>query len=261
MSDPYNSGAGALPPPMPAPRRMPPAALGDAMVTTAFELPGYRVVQVHGEVFGITVRARNAFSNMGAGFRTMFGGEAKGYTKLTKTLPQDYAYKLNGLDQYMVGKISGTGSLVSAAHAALTLQVTVTLNAIPQDFNPNGGGFYWGFAAYRGTGVTKDASFSVGNTRYAIGVSVDTTTTVKTLRAMFIGSDGLTIWTWPHSVALELGKHGLAEEGGAHALQLGGRIARTQAPQQDRRDLAHPLGLRRNRSAGGIIAPVMRSEA
>lgn len=131
---------------------------------------------------------------------------AKGYTKLTKTLPQDYAYKLNGLDQYMVGKISGTGSLVSAAHAALTLQVTVTLNAIPQDFNPNGGGFYWGFAAYRGTGVTKDASFSVGNTRYAIGVSVDTTTTVKTLRAMFIGSDGLTIWTWPHSVALELGK-------------------------------------------------------
>ena len=51
------------------------------MVTTN-ELPGYRVDAVHGEVFGITVRARNAFSNMGAGFRTMFGGEVKGYTKL-----------------------------------------------------------------------------------------------------------------------------------------------------------------------------------
>jgi len=52
------------------------------LVATTNELPGYRVVAVHGEVFGITVRARNAFSNMGAGFRTMFGGEVKGYTKL-----------------------------------------------------------------------------------------------------------------------------------------------------------------------------------
>ena len=52
------------------------------LVVTNNDLPGYRVVQVHGEVFGITVRARNAFSNMGAGFRTMFGGEVKGYTKL-----------------------------------------------------------------------------------------------------------------------------------------------------------------------------------
>jgi uncharacterized protein YbjQ (UPF0145 family) len=33
-------------------------------------------------VFGVIVRARNAFSNIGAGFRTLVGGEAKGYTKL-----------------------------------------------------------------------------------------------------------------------------------------------------------------------------------
>ena len=52
------------------------------LVVTTNDLPGYRITQVHGEVFGITVRARNAFSNMGAGFRTMFGGEAKGYTQL-----------------------------------------------------------------------------------------------------------------------------------------------------------------------------------
>lgn len=132
--------------------------------------------------------------------------KANGYTKLTKTLPEDYAYKLNGLDQYMVGKVSGTGSLVSAAHAELTIQVAVTLNAIPQDFNPAGGGFYWGFAAYRGTGVTKGSSFAVGNTRFAIGVSVDTTATVKTMRALFVGSDSINLWAWPHSVALELGK-------------------------------------------------------
>ena len=52
------------------------------MVVTTNELPGYRVVEVYGEVFGLTVRARNMFSNMGAGFRTMFGGEVKGYTQL-----------------------------------------------------------------------------------------------------------------------------------------------------------------------------------
>lgn len=52
------------------------------LVVTTNEVPGFRITEVHGEVFGITVRARNAFSNMGAGFRTMFGGEVKGYTKL-----------------------------------------------------------------------------------------------------------------------------------------------------------------------------------
>ena len=52
------------------------------LVVTTNDIPGYRVTQVHGEVFGITVRARNAFANTGASFRTMFGGEVKGYTQM-----------------------------------------------------------------------------------------------------------------------------------------------------------------------------------
>ena len=52
------------------------------IVATTNDLPGFRVLQVHGEVFGITVRARNAFANVGASFRTMFGGEVKGYTQM-----------------------------------------------------------------------------------------------------------------------------------------------------------------------------------
>ena len=52
------------------------------IVVTTNDMPGYRITEVHGEVFGITVRARNAFSNLGASFRTVFGGEAKGYTAL-----------------------------------------------------------------------------------------------------------------------------------------------------------------------------------
>jgi uncharacterized protein YbjQ (UPF0145 family) len=54
----------------------------DMIVSTMNDLPGYRVVEVHGEVFGLIVRARNVFSNIGAGLRTVVGGEARGYTKL-----------------------------------------------------------------------------------------------------------------------------------------------------------------------------------
>ena len=34
-----------------------------------------------GEVFGLTVRSRNAFAQIGAGFKSMFGGELQGMTK------------------------------------------------------------------------------------------------------------------------------------------------------------------------------------
>lgn len=56
--------------------------MDDVIVVTTNELPGYEIVAVHGEVFGLIVRARNVFSNFGAGLRTVFGGEAKGYTTL-----------------------------------------------------------------------------------------------------------------------------------------------------------------------------------
>ena len=54
----------------------------DVLVSTMNDVPGYEVVQVHGEVYGLIVRARNVFSNLGAGLRTIVGGEARGYTKL-----------------------------------------------------------------------------------------------------------------------------------------------------------------------------------
>ena len=56
--------------------------MDDILVSTMNDLPGYEVVEVHGEVFGLIVRARNVFSNLGAGLRTVFGGEVKGYTSL-----------------------------------------------------------------------------------------------------------------------------------------------------------------------------------
>ena len=54
----------------------------DVLISTMNDLPGYEIVQVHGEVCGLVVRARNVFSNIGANLRTVFGGEAKGYTTM-----------------------------------------------------------------------------------------------------------------------------------------------------------------------------------
>ena len=51
------------------------------LVTTTFEIPGWEIQRVCGEVFGLTVRSRNVFSQMGAGFKSMFGGELQGMTK------------------------------------------------------------------------------------------------------------------------------------------------------------------------------------
>jgi uncharacterized protein YbjQ (UPF0145 family) len=52
------------------------------LLSTMNDLPGYQVVRVYGEVFGLTVRSRNMFSTMGAGFKAMAGGELKGLSKL-----------------------------------------------------------------------------------------------------------------------------------------------------------------------------------
>jgi uncharacterized protein YbjQ (UPF0145 family) len=51
------------------------------LIATTNELPGYAIDEVYGEVFGLTVRSRNAFSQLGAGLKSMLGGELKGMTK------------------------------------------------------------------------------------------------------------------------------------------------------------------------------------
>ncbi|MBI1729074.1 YbjQ family protein [Candidatus Acetothermia bacterium] len=52
------------------------------LITTANDLPGYQIQEVYGEVFGLTVRSRNIGSQLGAGLKSLFGGELKGMTKM-----------------------------------------------------------------------------------------------------------------------------------------------------------------------------------
>src|ERR687890_1214044 len=52
------------------------------MVTTAFELPNFRVRQNLGIVRGIVVRSRNVFVNIGAVFNQLVGGNITAWTNL-----------------------------------------------------------------------------------------------------------------------------------------------------------------------------------
>ena len=51
------------------------------IVTTMNDIPGYDVDEVYGEVMGLTVRSRNIGSQIGAGLKSILGGELKGMTK------------------------------------------------------------------------------------------------------------------------------------------------------------------------------------
>jgi len=52
------------------------------LITTMNDIPGHEVEEVLGEVFGLTVRSRNVGAQIGAGFKSMLGGELKGMTKM-----------------------------------------------------------------------------------------------------------------------------------------------------------------------------------
>ncbi|HEX8129626.1 MAG TPA: YbjQ family protein [Pyrinomonadaceae bacterium] len=52
------------------------------MVTTAFELPDFRITRNLGIVRGIVVRSRNLFVNIGAVFNSMVGGNITAWTSL-----------------------------------------------------------------------------------------------------------------------------------------------------------------------------------
>ena len=64
-------------------------SLDPAFVTTAFELPGYRIVRNLGIVRGIVVRSRNVFATIGAGLQTLVGGDITLYTELCEKTRQD----------------------------------------------------------------------------------------------------------------------------------------------------------------------------
>jgi uncharacterized protein YbjQ (UPF0145 family) len=63
------------------------------LVTTAFELPGYRTVKNVGVVRGIVVRSRSVVGSIGASLQTLVGGNITLYTELCENARAD-AFRL-----------------------------------------------------------------------------------------------------------------------------------------------------------------------
>ncbi len=59
------------------------------MVTTAFEVPNFRITQNLGIVRGIVVRSRNIFATIGAGLQTIVGGNITVWTRLCEQTRAD----------------------------------------------------------------------------------------------------------------------------------------------------------------------------
>ena len=59
------------------------------LTTTAFELPGYRVVKSFGVVRGIIVRSRSVVGNLGAHLQSLVGGDISLYTSLCERTRED----------------------------------------------------------------------------------------------------------------------------------------------------------------------------
>lgn len=69
-----------------SPRRY---SVSHQMVTTAFDLPNFRITQNLGVVRGIVVRSRNVFATIGAQLQTLVGGNITVWTQLCEQTRAD----------------------------------------------------------------------------------------------------------------------------------------------------------------------------
>lgn len=92
-----------------------------AMVTTALELPGFRIVRNYGIVRGIIVRSRSIIGNLGAALQTIVGGNITLLTNLCEKTRQD-AYEL----MLMHAAEHGANAIVSMRYDATEVMQGVT---------------------------------------------------------------------------------------------------------------------------------------
>lgn len=65
------------------------ATFNPQLVTTGFEVPGYRIVRNLGIKRGIVVRSRSVVGNLGATLQTLVGGNITLYTELCEKARED----------------------------------------------------------------------------------------------------------------------------------------------------------------------------
>src|SRR5690242_17536783 len=94
---------------------------GHHMVSTAFDLPGYRVVRTLGVVRGIVVRSRSIFGTIGAGLQTLVGGNI---TLLSNLCEKTRAEAFDLMLQH-AGEL-GANAVIGASYDATEIMQGVT---------------------------------------------------------------------------------------------------------------------------------------
>ena len=91
------------------------------MVTTALELPGWRVRRNIGIVRGIVVRSRSLIGNFAGGLQTLFGGNISVYTNLCeRTRTEAYEMMCRHAD------MSGANAIIMMRYDANEIMTGVT---------------------------------------------------------------------------------------------------------------------------------------
>ena len=111
MTETFNAGA----------NRSTGLALNDSLVTTAFELPGYRVVRNIGLVRGITVRSRSVVGNFFGSLQSLFGGNITIFTQLCEQARAE-TYK----DMLMHARQRGANAIIGVRYDATELMPGLT---------------------------------------------------------------------------------------------------------------------------------------
>ncbi len=57
-------------------------AIDEFIIVSSNYVPGYEILETKGFVYGLTVRSRGVGGQIGAGIRSMFGGEIKEYVQM-----------------------------------------------------------------------------------------------------------------------------------------------------------------------------------
>jgi uncharacterized protein YbjQ (UPF0145 family) len=78
------------------------------MISTSFEIPGYKIRKNLGLVRGVTVRSRSVIGNFAGGIQTLFGGNISIFTELCENARQEaYELMMQHADQMGANAIVG----------------------------------------------------------------------------------------------------------------------------------------------------------
>ena len=91
------------------------------MVSTAFDLPGYRVTKSYGVVRGIIVRSRSIIGTFGAQLQSLIGGNVSLYTSLCERA------RAEAFDQMLLhaGQL-GANAVIGVRYDATEISVGIT---------------------------------------------------------------------------------------------------------------------------------------